>query len=130
MHLFDCSRLKDFFGVISIWTSEIVMMGCSFGVDSYCVSCDVCVDTTSMPWIIVTVEEYDFRVVIEVLAWLSSTKEIKSPVVLRSESVVILAVLGMTGFVPIVPSKAALCGVITLRHRELAACLNSPSTVI
>lgn len=106
------------------------MMGSSFGVDGYGVSSDVRVDTTSVPWIIVTIKEYDFRVVIEVLAWFSTSEEVKSPVVLGSESISFLAEIGVAGFIPVVPGEAALCWVITLRHWELAAGLSSPSTGI
>jgi len=130
MHLFDCSCFKDFFGVIGVWSSEIVMMSGSLSVDSYCISGDVHVDTSSVPWIIVTIEEDNISIVVEVLAWLSTTEEVKSPVVLRSESVGLLAVLGVTSFIPVVPSVGTLSRVITLWHWELTTGLNSPSTVI
>jgi len=130
MHLFDCSCFKDFFGIVSIWTSKIVMMSGSFSVDSYCISGDVHVDTSSVPWIIVTIEEHNISIIVKVLAWLSTTEEVKSPVVFGSKSVIFLAVLGVTSFIPVVPSEATLSRVITLWHWELTACLNSPSTII
>jgi hypothetical protein len=106
------------------------MMGGSLGVDSNSVSGDVCVDTSSMPWVVVTVEEYDFRVVCKVLAWFSTSKVVKGPEVFRVISIIHSAHFIVAVFIPVVPGEAALRGVITLRHWELTACLNSPSTGI
>lgn len=111
----------------SVWFSQVeVMCGvmdekCS-GIDS-----NVIVDTTSVPWVKVAIGEDDSRMPSKVFLGISTSEIVESPVVFWSQSISILAILSVSGFVPISPGEPALSWVVSLWHWELIASLNIPS---
>ena len=113
-----------------IWSSQVEMVTWFVHQDHFIVHHAVFKDTTSMPWVVLSVWKDDVGWRLKVLTRVSATKVVKSPIILWSHFVWRLTSRSKGRLIPVVPCEARLSWIIAHWHRELATCLNTPSAII
>lgn len=107
------------------------MMRSTFDVEcnSRSISSDVLVQSSCSPWIVLTIREDGIRVSEEVFVNVASTKEVKGPIVVWSQPVVLLALLGVSIVIELVRNEHRFF-VVADRHGELIASEDVPTVGI
>lgn len=127
MHVLDVACFLNLYRVIWVGIPKVIVMRSKLGEDGSGAGGDVGVDTASVPWVELAVEEHDVRRVSEVSSWVAAAKEISGPVVHWREAILLLAVLGEAILVEIAPVPSLAIG---QWHWQLVAGLNLPSTTV
>ena len=132
MSHFNLSGLSHSRWVVDVWQSQIEVMSRVFDEQSHSVVSDVLCDTTAVPRVEVTVCEDQVGCSSEVLLRLSTSEVVKSPLVLRGHVEIFFTLVRESLLIPVVPSEApnSVRRIITHRHRELIAGLNTPTVAI
>lgn len=95
------SSLDIFWIKVIIWFSQIEMMSCSVHIENYDIRVsNIIEDTTCSPWVKIAITENNIGDMSKIFLWVSSTEVIKSPVELRIQAFVLVAVLDEGLWVP------------------------------
>jgi len=127
VHVLDVACFLNLYRVIWVGIPKVIVMRSKLGEDGSGAGGDIGVDTASVPWVKLAVEEYDVCRVSEVSSWVAAAKEISGPVVHWREAILLLAVLGPAIFVEVAPVPSFAIG---QWHWQFVAGLNLPSATI
>lgn len=110
-----------------IFWKKIKMVSCIFNKDIIYLWWESLVDTSSTPWIKVSVCENDIWSFLKVKIRLVASKIIYCVIILRSQTIFILTRFSMFIFIEIGPGKTRSSRIISLRYWDIITKLNIPT---